>query len=457
MNNQDVLISMDDALPPTLNSFNLAGNESFLNWLLPIVESLRETEYWNKDHIAKIQSARLEKLFLQLSGNSSFWDNHFRQHDVKPNASSPIDELKKLPIINRDWFLAKKNTFVISPNIREGSLRYFSTSGTTGKVLAGAFTHGEIIVSYLPYFFRHRVFNSIGEFISRKFFLGIGRVLTEQYSSLGDSFILDHFASLEKKEIRNELYKKIKSISPAMLWAYPTTLLEFATYYRDDNIQLPLLAVRTGGEYVTKSQKDFIKVALGTEYIDHYSAREIGSIGTSCDKNPTEGFYHIDRERLIVEVLDDDGGEVPGNTEGNIIITVLDRTTFPLIRYALGDRGKIVSCVCGRTDALIFAGRVGEYILLPSGKRFSVLQFRTIIANLVSFRNIRNFRIVQESLDTLSVSIFFNYEPSSNQIDLFEKILSKTLYDEIKVSIKKVDAGFFKAGKSKVFENLKRG
>ena len=81
-----------------------------------------------------------------------------------------------------------------------------------------------------------------------------------------------------------------------------------------------------------------------------WSTMEAGIIAAECEAR--QGF-HIFTNRLILEVVDPETGTpLPDGEDGELLVTPLLYETMPLIRYRIGDVGKILpyeQCSCGRT------------------------------------------------------------------------------------------------------------
>ena len=96
-------------------------------------------------------------------------------------------------------------------------------------------------------------------------------------------------------------------------------------------------------------QRRNIEKSFKTPVFNRYGCREVGHIASEC---PAHKGMHYDADRLIIEIVDDEGNTCPPNTVGNIVITDLNNYVFPLIRYKIGDMGSLsddTNCECGCT------------------------------------------------------------------------------------------------------------
>ena len=146
----------------------------------------------------------------------------------------------------------------------------------------------------------------------------------------------------------------------------PTYALRLAEVAREENFdlnQIPLrLAIHAGepGANVPAT-KQRIEKTWGIKCFDHAGASEIGAHSFECTEQP--GGIHVNESEFIVEVVDPKTLEpVPEGEEGELILTNLSRTGFPIIRYRTGDLVRLnqAPCACGRTFARFEGGVLGR-------------------------------------------------------------------------------------------------
>jgi phenylacetate-CoA ligase len=102
--------------------------------------------------------------------------------------------------------------------------------------------------------------------------------------------------------------------------------------------------------------------AWDAKVFDHAGATEIGAWSFECEAQP--GGLHVNEAFFLVEIQDPETGEYieePGR-RGKMIITALDRTAQPCIRFDSKDviEWSEEPCPCGRTFRLIKGGVVGR-------------------------------------------------------------------------------------------------
>lgn len=94
-----------------------------------------------------------------------------------------------------------------------------------------------------------------------------------------------------------------------------------------------------------------------------YSATETGPIGFQCS-DCDDDVYHIHEDAIFVEIVDEeDGSAVPPGDAGTVLVTPFSDTGLRLLRYRVGDRGRLIEepCSCGsKFHRLQLLGRADE-------------------------------------------------------------------------------------------------
>lgn len=121
----------------------------------------------------------------------------------------------------------------------------------------------------------------------------------------------------------------------------------------------PLRVAFVSGEPLGESQRREVESRAPVRISQGYSIGDLGLIGYECSERT--GF-HLD-DRVIVEVVDQNGAGVADGEVGEVAITFLSHV-YPLLRLATGDLSQWAAgeCRCGRTTPRLsgIMGRVGE-------------------------------------------------------------------------------------------------
>ncbi|MBI5240270.1 MAG: hypothetical protein HY926_07335 [Elusimicrobia bacterium] len=155
------------------------------------------------------------------------------------------------------------------------------------------------------------------------------------------------FAGNSKPETFVEVWRKFR-LNAAQ--GIPTFLVPFLRQAKALEPRLALEKVVYAGSPMSASDYDWLKSALRVERIASViGANDGGQLGyqCACMRGP---LHHAIDEFNWIEVVDEKGRPVRDGETGRILITSLLKYAFPLIRYAIGDAGRIVNgpCACGR-------------------------------------------------------------------------------------------------------------
>ena len=127
---------------------------------------------------------------------------------------------------------------------------------------------------------------------------------------------------------------------------FPEYLLHMAQEAREMGLEvgrdLKLKVIDSFGK------SDLVREAWGCPAYDTYGMHEVQTISSEC---PYGGGHHIWEDAFIVEVVDPDTGRpVEVGQEGSIVLTVLYKDAYPIIRYDTKDLTRLwplEKCECG--------------------------------------------------------------------------------------------------------------
>lgn len=158
-------------------------------------------------------------------------------------------------------------------------------------------------------------------------------------------------------------------VRPELLTGYAGGILELARTLRRIGVELaPPVAIATTASPLTAENRREVQALLGAPVYDHYRSSEIPYMAGECRERTG---HHVFADDRVLEILDDDDRLVVDGQPGQIVATDMTNRVFPLIRYRLGDRSRILTgpCPCGvslpRIDHV--TGRTTDGLRLPDG------------------------------------------------------------------------------------------
>lgn len=281
------------------------------------------------------------------------WAAAFRRDDHRT--------LRAWPVLERQTIQAHEAEMLAQPPVRG---RYFrSTSGSTGSPLRvwmdpaaaawawaadyhGLLWHG-IQIGARALTLRPRTAGAVGEWIRNNHLVAATDLSPRRLA-----------AAVRHLERRETTY----------VWGYVSAVVELARQARLMGTgSKPLVPfAKVFGEMLYPFQREIIEEGLGARVIATYGCNETGTVAYECPA----GSIHVFADHVEVEILKD-GEPAPLGEMGDIVLTCTTNRTMPLVRYRVGDRGRLLPdpCSCGRPHPVLdqIEGRSGDVLLTATG------------------------------------------------------------------------------------------
>jgi phenylacetate-CoA ligase len=194
---------------------------------------------------------------------------------------------------------------------------------------------------------------------------------------------------------------KIIDINPTFIQGFPSILFSLATHAQKEGIKLNLSELsylEARAESLTEYQKSVIEQVFQCKLANHYGSAEFWTVAYSC----AYGELHIVDEAVHLEIVNKEGIPIKKGEFGEIIITGKIITSMPLIRYRIGDIGriKVGQCRCNNPKPRIeVIGRSAEDVVTISG-----FKNRSLLNPLwVLLSNQNQVQIIQKKVDSFQI------------------------------------------------------
>lgn len=215
----------------------------------------------------------------------------------------------------------------------------------------------------------------------------------------------------------------INKWKPKVILAYTQSIYELAQFIKRENLNVYSpkgIVVSAGTLY--KDWADEIREVFRCPIINQYGSRETPGIAISCTESSE---LHINTFMNYVEIVDDNGNNLPFDTDGNILVTNLFNKSMPLIRYKIGDIGALSAkktCKCGRNLPCLthVTGRTVNVFKRRDGAKIDGEYFTHLFYGI---NEVERFQVIQIDYEKIKIKI-----QSS-------KILGKDKENEIKNNI----------------------
>ena len=374
-------------------SYFLVGKACVLKYY----KEFMETQWWPYERLVELQSEQLQRLIRFAYEYVPYYRQLFVSLGLKPSDINSPQDLQKLPILTKR--IIRQHQAEMTPK-NLGKLKYIqnSTGGSTGETLQYLMSiedHARGIAllyrgwSYGGYRLGDRVAQIAGSSLIptaqsslRKWAISLLRNI-RAYSSYGMS-----------DETLIQYVRSLNNFRPEFLRGYASSIYTLASFIRDRDVPVKFRprAVFTTSEKLLEGQRKVIEEVFSTRVFDNYGLNDGGVSAYECEEHCG---MHIDMERAILEVVDEDGKQVIGKP-GKILATSLYNYAFPFIRYDTGDIGVVTysKCACGRELPLLkeLLGRTTD-TLVVNGKRIG----SPVLTVLFGKCDIEQYQIIQES------------------------------------------------------------
>jgi phenylacetate-CoA ligase len=244
--------------------------------------------------------------------------------------------------------------------------------------------------------------------------------------------------------------RRCVEFAPDVVFTHPSRALAL----RDMVSGLRPTIVQTFGEQLTEAGRTAIEDAFQAPVRDCYGVNETGTVAAQC---PEFDSYHIEGERVWVEIVDADGRALPDGVEGDIVVTNLVNTVMPFVRYRTGDVGALSArrCPCGREQKVLrlIAGRRHGAITLPDGSHTDVLR----LVKLIERFPVERLQVVQSSTEELTVLVHPAARCTDDDLRRAADAATAALHHRLPVRLRRVRADEFtesRAGKHLNFVSL---
>lgn len=387
----------------------LKGHRTFA-----VLRQMNREQWLPLERLRALQHRRLIQFLKHAALNVPYYAGVFKARGIRVNDLNANFELSALPFLSKDLIRANLEQLK-SRDARR--IRKFSTGGSTGAPLTF-------------YLGATRVSSDVAARIRAESWFGVLQTDPE-FAIWGSPVELskqERLRNLRDRIMRTRLLSAFEMDSKTMdryldeiirrgcrrVFGYPSSialLCERARQSGRDLRHLGVKAVFVTAEYLYEHWRSTISETFGCPVANGYGARDSGFVAHECPS----GGMHLTADRLIVEIVDEEGCALPAGCSGEIVVTNLDTPEMPFIRYRTGDIAAFASekCSCGRGLPLLARvdGRKTDFVIAPDGR---VMHGLSLIYVLREIAGIEAFRITQKQLTTFEVELVRGggYDPS---------------------------------------------
>jgi phenylacetate-CoA ligase len=413
--------------------------------VLPIIEllrgepisrclrELRTTQWYSSERLKELQWSKLKALLGHCYENVPFYREQWSKLGFHPDGLKTFGELAQLPVLTKDDL--RFSSQALRAKNFTGRVEHVHSGGTLG------------IPVNLVRDMRSAAFIRASEARGLEWY-GIPRG-AKQFRVWGVP--LDP-SSARKERLKDRalnrirmstldispetvgwFFKAARGFRPRYVFSHTSALYKICQVMRDlglDGKQLHIGHVVCTGDTVHEGMRSRIEETFGCRVINEYGCSEMGPIAFECPA----GNMHLTMENILAEFADHESSA----DCSEILLTNLNSYSMPLVRYRVGDTGKLLGseCSCGRhSDLMSFdAGRILSMLVAADGHFVSGSVFCYIAFDIIQkHKGIKDFRVVQKTRDQLEITLVKDSTFSEGLLALFTSRIREKLGSEMRI------------------------
>jgi phenylacetate-CoA ligase len=393
------------------------GDRAYGLGVLPKMRALADMERWGAAAVAEHKFRRLRRLLCHAWRNVPFYRTLWGDHGVSPDSVRSLEDLAALPRVDKPMLIAAGDA-ALDRTAPGKAMLAGASSGSTGEP------------------FRYRVSreqygwtvaeNMLG-WMWAGWQLGLAWIRVQFRGALSRRRKLEDWmlnclympADRFDEEFVVGFLDRAARVGPAMIRGYAGILYLLARLLlrRGDNRLRPAGVVTTG-DTLYPHYRQAIEEAFGCRVTDTYGGEGI-NVAAQCP----HGLYHV-MPTTVCEHLPEGPPHEDGQG-GRLILTALENTAMPFIRYDIADLGILGAspCPCGRSWQTLrrILGRDVDIVVTPAGRFLVCHHFNNIIRKL---NGVEQFQVVQSRPDSVAVRLVVGrgYDPGVDGRAIVEQL-----------------------------------
>lgn len=310
-----------------------------------------ETETLNRRELMDLQNERLGILINHAYANVRFYRSRFDAAGLNPDDIKTLEDLKKIPFTTREDLVDNYPYGMFAVPLRD-VVRLQFPLGHYGNPIVIGYTRDDLKI------WRElvaRIMAGVGitehDIIQVAFNYGLfmGAFRFNQGAELIGAAVVP--ASIAPADVQLRIMRDFKSTVLISTPSFALHIIETMRSLGIDPAELSLKIGLFGAEPWPESARSLIEEGLGIKAYDIYGVTELIEPGVSGECAVKSGL-HIFEDHFFPEIIDPITGQtLEEGQEGELVLTSLTTSAYPLIRYRTHDRTALCTapCACGRT------------------------------------------------------------------------------------------------------------
>lgn len=386
-----------------------------------------EIEKLNHQDLKKIQLENVNKI-IKLSQKSDYYSKKIK---ISQNIQS-LNEIEQFPFTEKQTLRDHFPYGFLSVSLDE-CVRLHSSSGTTGTPTVVFYTQDDID-NWAELIARGMAMNGVHKGDIFQNLMGYGLFT----GGLGFHYGAEKIGALTIPSGPGNSKRQIwfmKTFQTSVIHILPSYALRLHTFFdelgielkKDLNLKTAFIGAEPHTEEIRKKIEDIYQIKAYNSY--GLSEMTGPGVGFEC---PEQNGLHIWEDFFYIEIIDPQTGRVlPEGEEGELVLTTLQKSAMPLLRYRTRDITRIIPepCPCGRTHRKIerIKGRSDDMLII-NGVNIYPMQIEKA---LMKFPEIGNHYIVEIHKENFMDKLYIKVEVHEN---IFNGTLSGLEYIQHKIT-----------------------
>ena len=394
---------------------------------------LRSIERKSPEEITQLQNQRLTVLLRHAWENTDYYRQILEDCGVVKDGRVDLDKFESIPFLTKD-IIRREGKLLKAKKLPKGRKPYPNSSGgSTGQPVqfwqdsyywdlnvATKIYHFEVLGKTLGEL-ELKIWGSAEDLFEGT----IG--LTTKVKNFFYNRKFQQCFHLPEKHV-NQIINSINRFKPKIIWSYLDGVYVISNYINKHRVGLHRpAAIFCGASTLYPHITQAIEKAFNAPVINFYGSREVGDVACQCGKK--KGL-HIASLFNKIEVINKVGIPVI-EEDGELVITSLMNYAMPLIRYRIGDIGRLTQhkCPCGRGFPLLesVAGRVIDVFMNSNGDRIDSYFFIHLLGVVFNFDWLYKFQVIQEDYARIKIKMILENGVAREQIQYYLNEIKKKI------------------------------
>ena len=327
-----------------------------------------EMETLAREDLQELQIERLQIVVNKAYTSVDFYRRKFDEAGLSPDDIKTLRDLRKVPFTTRRDLMENYPYGMFAVPLRD-VVRLQFPLGIYGNPIVIGYTREDLKI-WRELVARIMVGIGITEHdiiqVAFNYGLFMGAIRFSQSAELIGAAVVP--SSIASADLQIRILQDFRS---TVLTSTPSFALHIMETLQSRGLDPKMLALKIGlfgAEPWPETVREALEANLGIKAYDIYGVMELIEPGVAGEC-PMRNGLHIFEDHFLPEVVDPQTGEVlEDEREGELVLTTLTTSAYPLLRYRTRDITRLSAerCACGRTHRRILrvTGRNDDMLII---------------------------------------------------------------------------------------------